>query len=162
MNRLWRGLDTAQENEFLSWWLETDYGQQLTKNRKYKFRLSVESRSSKVWKHFDQVAELRSGRPKVVCRSCLTLLNHPHHPHHKSHGTSTMGKHLKSNSCRRSKETVSISVATPGPIQAARARFSPMRSRFTKAQLEYQLLRTSTSANLLGLRKNPRSENCWT
>ncbi|KAI3095274.1 hypothetical protein CBS147333_9810 [Penicillium roqueforti] len=146
--RDWVLFDTAQENEFLSWWLETDYGQQLTKNGKYKFRWSVESRSSKVWKHFDQVAELRSGRPKVVCRSCLTPLNHPHHPHHKSHGTSTMGKHLKSNSCRRSVEKVSISAVTPGPIQAARASFSPTRSRFTKAQLEDQLLRTITSANL--------------
>jgi hypothetical protein len=114
------------------------------------------SRSSKVWKHFDQVAELRSGRPKVICRSCLTPLNHPHHPHHKSHGTSTMGKHLKSNSCRRSKETVSISAVTPGPIQAARASFSPMRSQFTKAQLEVQLLRTITSANLsFGLTEEP-------
>ena len=63
--RDWVLYDTAQENEFLSWWLETDYGQQLTKNGKYKFRWSVDSRSSKVWKHFDQVAALRSGRPKV-------------------------------------------------------------------------------------------------
>jgi hypothetical protein len=140
--------DSDQEKEFLSWWLETDYGQQLTKNGKYKFRWSAESRSSKVWKHFDQVAELRSGRPKVVCRSCLTPLNHPHHPRHKSHGTSTMGKHLKSNSCRRSKEEVSVSAVTPGPIQEPRASFSPMRSRFTKAQLEGHLLRTITSANL--------------
>ncbi|CAG8224680.1 unnamed protein product, partial [Penicillium nalgiovense] len=146
--RGWVLFDTAQENEFLSWWLETDYGQQLTKNGQYKFRWSAESRSSKVWKHFDQVAELRSGRPKVVCRSCLTPLNHPHHPHHKSHGTSTMGKHLKSNSCRRSMDKVSVSAVTPGPIQAARASFSPLSSRFTKAQLEEQLLRTIISANL--------------
>ncbi|KAJ9481012.1 hypothetical protein VN97_g12500 [Penicillium thymicola] len=123
--RDWVLYDTAQENKFLSWWLETDYGQQLTKNGKYNFRWSVESRSSKVWKHFDQVAELESGRPKVVCRSCLTPLNHPHHPHHKSHGTSTMG-----------------------PIQAARANFPPIGSRLTKAQLKEQLLRTITSAKL--------------
>ncbi|KAJ5481400.1 hypothetical protein N7475_000212 [Penicillium sp. IBT 31633x] len=154
--RDWVLYDTAQENEFLSWWLETDYGQQLTKNGKYKFRWSVESRSSKVWKHFDQVAELESGRPKVVCRSCLTPLNHPHHPHHKSHGTSTMGKHLKSNSCRRSMEKVPVSAVTQGPIQAARASFSPTRSRFTKAQLEDQLLRTITSAHLsFGLTEEP-------
>ncbi|KAF2997502.1 hypothetical protein E8E15_000493 [Penicillium rubens] len=146
--RDWVLYDSDQEKEFLSWWLETDYGQQLTKNGKYKFRWSVESRSSKVWKHFDQVAGLRSGRPKVVCRSCLTPLNHPHHPRHKSHGTSTMGKHLKSNSCRRSKEEVSVSAVTPGPIEEPRASFSPMRSRFTKAQLEGHLLRTITSANL--------------
>ncbi|CAI7638748.1 unnamed protein product [Penicillium palitans] len=62
--RDWVLFDTAQENEFLSWWLETDYRQQLTKNGKYKFRWSVESRSSKVWRHFDRVAELRSGRLK--------------------------------------------------------------------------------------------------
>ncbi|KAJ5032040.1 hypothetical protein NUH16_005092 [Penicillium rubens] len=59
-----------------------------------------------------------------------------------------MGKHLKSNSCRRSKEEVSVSAVTPGPIQEPRASFSPMRSRFTKAQFEGHLLRTITSANL--------------
>ncbi|KAJ5522371.1 hypothetical protein N7527_006486 [Penicillium freii] len=117
------------ENEFLSWWLETDYGQQLTNNGKYKFRWSVESRSLKV-------VELRSSRPKVVCRSYLTPLNHPYYLYHKSYGTSTMGKHLKSNLCRRSVE------------KAACASFSPTRSRFTKAQLEDQLLRTITSVNL--------------
>ncbi|KAJ5471499.1 hypothetical protein N7530_008856 [Penicillium desertorum] len=104
--RDWVLYDSDQEKEFLSWWLETDYGQQLTKNGKYKFRWSAESRSSKVWKHFDQVAELRS------------------------------------------KEQVSVSAVTPGPIQQPRASFSPIRSRFTKAQLEGHLLRTITSANL--------------
>ncbi|KAJ5771454.1 uncharacterized protein N7511_003505 [Penicillium nucicola] len=115
--RHWVLYETAQENDFLSWWLETEYGQQLTKNGQYNFRWSTESRSSKVWRHFDQVAEVGSGRPKVVCRSCLAPLNHPHHPHHKSHGTSTMGKHLKSTSCRRSKEKVAVSAVTSGPIQ---------------------------------------------
>ncbi|KAJ5264650.1 hypothetical protein N7505_007443 [Penicillium chrysogenum] len=154
--RDWVLYDSDQENEFLSWWLETDYGQQLTKKGKYKFRWSVESLSSKVWKHFDQVAELRSGRPKVVCRSCLTPLNHQHHPHHKSHGTSTMGKHLRSNSCCRSKEKVSVSAVTPGPIHESRASFSPIRSRFTKAQLKEQLLRTTTSAKLsFGITEEP-------
>ena len=140
--------DTAQNNEFLLWWLETDYGRRLTKNGRYNFRWSVESRSSKVWKHFDQVAELRSGRPRVICRSCFTPLNHPHHPHHKSHGTSTMGKHLKSKSCRRSVEKESVPAATPGPTQAARASFPPIGSRVTKTQLKEQLLRTITSAHL--------------
>ena len=57
-----------------------------------------------------------------------------------------MGKHLKSNSYRRSKERVSVSPITPG--QEARAGFAPERSRFTKTQLKEQLLRTITSANL--------------
>ncbi|KAJ5412472.1 uncharacterized protein N7487_006831 [Penicillium crustosum] len=30
--RDWVLYDSDQENEFLSWWLETDYGKQLTKN----------------------------------------------------------------------------------------------------------------------------------
>ncbi|KAJ5350258.1 hypothetical protein N7541_007985 [Penicillium brevicompactum] len=146
--RDWVLYDTAQNNEFLLWWLETDYGRRLTKNGRYDFRWSVESRSSKAWKHFDQVAELRSGRPKVICRFCFTPLNHPHHPHHKSHGTSTMGKHLKSKSCRRSVEKESVPAATPGPTQAALASFRPIGSRVTKTQLEEQLLRTITSAHL--------------
>ncbi|KAJ5340406.1 hypothetical protein N7541_009530 [Penicillium brevicompactum] len=146
--RDWVLYDTAQNNEFLLWWLETDYGRRLTKNGRYNFRWSVESHSSKVWKQFDQVAELRSGRPKVICRSCFTPLNHPHHPHHKSHGTSTMGKHLKSKSCRRSVEKESVPAATPGPTQAARASLPPIGSRVTKTQLKDQLLRTISSAQL--------------
>ncbi|CAG8025758.1 unnamed protein product, partial [Penicillium nalgiovense] len=150
--RTWVLYETARENEFLSWWMDTDYGRQLTKGGKSKVRWSAESRSSEVWKHFDQVAELRCGRPKVICRSCLATLNHPHH---KSHGTSAMGKHLKSNSCRRGKEKAPSSAVTPGPIQA-RADFSPKRSRFTKAQLEEQLLRTIMSASLsFGLTEEP-------
>src|SRR5699024_12561825 len=46
-------------------------------------------RSSDLWNHFHQVAEIHTGRPKVVCQSCLTLLDHPHH---KSNGTSAMGR----------------------------------------------------------------------
>ncbi|KAJ5742366.1 uncharacterized protein N7511_001761 [Penicillium nucicola] len=154
--RHWVLYETAQENDFLSWWLETEYGQQLTKNGQYNFRWSTESRSSKVWRHFDQVAEVGSGRPKVVCRSCLAPLNHPHHPHHKSHGTSTMGKHLKSTSCRRSKEKVAVSAVTSGPIQVARAGSVPPRSRFDQAQLKDQLLRTITTANLsFGVTEEP-------
>ena len=142
--REWVLYDTAQENDFLSWWLQTDYGQQLSTNGRSKVRWSAGSRSSEVWKHFDQVAELRSGRPKVICRSCLASLNHPHH---KFHGTSAMGKHLKSKICRRSKRKVSFSAVTLSPVQEARAVFSP-KSTFTKAHLEEQLVRTITSANL--------------
>ncbi|OQE66611.1 hypothetical protein PENNAL_c0185G01875 [Penicillium nalgiovense] len=46
--RDWVLYDSDQEKEFSSWWLETDYGQQLTKIGKYKFRWSAEFRSSKV------------------------------------------------------------------------------------------------------------------
>ncbi|CAG7980065.1 unnamed protein product [Penicillium salamii] len=50
--RDWVLYGTAQNNEFLLWWLETDYGRRLTKNGRYNFRWSVESRSSKVGKHW--------------------------------------------------------------------------------------------------------------
>jgi hypothetical protein len=58
-----------------------------------------------------------------------------------------MGKHLKSKVCRRSKRKVSFSAVALSPVQEARAVFSP-KSTFTKAQLEEQLVRTITSANL--------------
>jgi hypothetical protein len=153
--RDWVLYDTAQENDFLSWWLQTDYGQQLSTNGRSKVRWSAGSRSSEVWKHFDQVAELRSGRPKVICRSCLTSLNHPHH---KFHGTSAMGKHLKSKIYRRSKRKVSFSAVTLSPVQEARAVFSP-KSTFTKAQLE--LCGQSHLQTFLSiLQRNPHFESC--
>lgn len=137
-------LRDRNEDDFLSWWLQTEYGRQLNGSGRSKIRWSVEH-SAEVWKHFDQVAELSSGRPKVICRACSTLLDHPQH---KSHGTSVMGKHQRSSACRKGKKRASSQVLISDAIQRAYASPPSDAGKFTKAQLEEQLLKTITCLRL--------------
>lgn len=96
----------------------------------------MEAHYAEVWNHFDQVAHVDTGIPKVFCRACLTLLDHPQH---KRHGTSAMGKHQRSKSCRKGRKMfhqalVSSSLQKAIPSSGSR--------RFTASQLEERLLRT--------------------
>jgi hypothetical protein len=68
---------SALEREFLGWWEETEYGQKLNGDGQSQIKWSTESRHADVWKHFDQVADIDSGLPRVFCQACLTLLDHP-------------------------------------------------------------------------------------
>lgn len=96
--RRWIAFETEHQDDFFSWWRETEYGRQLVARGISKIRWSSTSHHSPVWAHFDQVADSWSGRPKVMCRSCATLLDHPHY---KSHGPSAMAKHRGSQYCRK-------------------------------------------------------------
>ncbi|KAJ6003845.1 hypothetical protein N7540_013127 [Penicillium herquei] len=93
--------ETARHDEFLAWWGETEYGRQFTESGQSKIKWLVEVRASRVWQHFYQAADVHLGRPQVICRSCLTFLNHPDF---KSHGTSAMSKHRNSNLCLQSRD----------------------------------------------------------
>lgn len=58
------------KNEFVAWWLETDFGRK-------KWMSWDAQQQSDVWKHFDQVAKGNDGEPKVICKRCMKVLNHP-------------------------------------------------------------------------------------
>ncbi|KAJ6086552.1 hypothetical protein N7467_005466 [Penicillium canescens] len=141
----WILYETAQEDEFLPWWLETEYGQQLNGGGRSRMKWSVMSHSAEAWEYFDQVAELSSGRPKVICRACSTLLDHPQH---KSHGTSAMGKHQRSISCRKGKKRASHQISIHDAIQRSHTSPSVSASKFTKTELEEHLLKTIARARL--------------
>lgn len=90
--------DMAEHTEWVEWWLQTDYG------RKSKIHWDT-ARQSTLWSNFHQVAQSTDGAPKVMCKRCEKILEHPHSvgPGQAGyHGTSTMAKHLKSASCQRS------------------------------------------------------------
>lgn len=78
------------KKEFIEWWLETDYG------RKQHIRWDGRHQS-KCWNHFDQVAQIKTGEPKVICKICLRTLIHPQM---SRQGTSTMNKHTSGVNCR--------------------------------------------------------------
>lgn len=80
------------KDQFVAWWLTTDFGKQK--------RIYWDGRhSSQCWEYFDQVADMTTGEPKVMCNRCAAILDHPQN---SRHGTSTMNKYTSGIRCRRS------------------------------------------------------------
>lgn len=71
-------------------------------NRKASGRLKWDSDNKKsgVWPSFDQVAHERTGKPKVMCKRCHTVIVHPGH---RRAGCSPMRAHLHSTVCIKSR-----------------------------------------------------------
>lgn len=141
----WILYQSALEREFLGWWEETEYGQKLNGDGQSQIKWSTESRHADVWKHFDQVADIDSGLPRVFCQACLTLLDHPQY---KKNGTSAMSRHQKSNSCRKGKKRGSHQALISDSLQNHSLRESLSGHRVTAFQLEEQLLKTITCLRL--------------
>jgi hypothetical protein len=90
--------DNMAHSDWVEWWLQTDFGK--------KSKICWDStHSSETWKQFSQVANITDGAPKVMCKQCSAILEHPQlkiYPSRTScNGTSTMAKHLKSSACKR-------------------------------------------------------------
>lgn len=95
--------DKMSHNDFVDWWLETDYG------RKSKIKWDS-NRHTEIWNSYEQVAQGVDGAPKVMCKRCGKILEHPYSLSPNStgkaqyHGTSTIQKHLKTAGCLRSEK----------------------------------------------------------
>lgn len=90
--------NNIMHSEWVDWWLETDCG------KISKIRWDA-AHQSECWKEFDQVADATTGQPKVMCRRCGIILEHPSsllRPGGKTrYGTSTLMKHLQTNGCQK-------------------------------------------------------------
>lgn len=87
-------------SEWVDWWLQTDYGS--------KSKIHWDSNHlSDIWKQYDQVASSIDGAPKVMCKRCSQILEHPYSTKKDikgkegRHGLSTMTRHLKTAACQR-------------------------------------------------------------
>ncbi|CAG8360902.1 unnamed protein product, partial [Penicillium salamii] len=92
--------NTMVHSEWVDWWLETEYG------AKSKIKWDSQ-RHTAIWDNYHQVAHITNGAPKVMCKRCSKVLEHPYTPSAcgekiNYHGTSTMQKHLKTAACLRS------------------------------------------------------------
>ncbi|KAJ5267369.1 hypothetical protein N7478_010177 [Penicillium angulare] len=141
----WILYEPSLEREFLEWWEKTNYGQKLQEDGQSLIKWSTESRHADVWKHFDQVAHIDTGHPRVLCQACLTLLDHPQH---RKNGTSAMSRHQKSNTCRRGKKRGSHQTLLSDALRNHSASDAPDIDRLTTFELEEQLLRTITCLRL--------------
>lgn len=83
------------KDEFINWWLQTEYGSQSEYQKKIRWDAK---RSSSTWKNYDQVAHHISGEPKVMCRRCGKDFTHPHQ---HANGTNSMKRHFEANKCKR-------------------------------------------------------------
>lgn len=79
------------KDDFVTWWLRTDFG----KGRRNHWD-SIHQ--SDCWKHFEQVADKKTGKPAVMCNQCGKILDHPANGRT---GTSSMNKHIRGVNCRR-------------------------------------------------------------
>jgi hypothetical protein len=95
----WILYTNMSENDFVRWWLETEFGS------KKEFQDTIHwdgKKTSSLWQHFDQVADKKTGRPKIMCKRCLAVLVHPSY---RRAGNSPMKTHLKGGSCLKSNTT---------------------------------------------------------
>jgi hypothetical protein len=84
--------------DFVKWWLMTRYGSELNGGPRKRIKWDGVACHSEGWKHFDQVADITTGLPKIMCRRCATLLDHPQH---KPNGTTSMNRHRRSEYCKK-------------------------------------------------------------
>jgi hypothetical protein len=81
--------------EFIQWWLSTQYGSMPEAQRVHWDRKGYKA---DVWPSFNQVANIQSGQPKVVCKQCGLMLDHPF-----LNGTSGMKRHKQRGNCQKKK-----------------------------------------------------------
>lgn len=96
---------------FVNWWSQTQWGQE-TQAMKHQHSdrsdrhdpswgnpsRSKQPGSSDHWAHFDELADLTSGRPAVQCQHCAKILSHPTPARS---GTNGMVRHLSGRDCMR-------------------------------------------------------------
>jgi hypothetical protein len=109
LRKCWVLFDTDLEMEqsrhqFVQWWLTTGFGLDPQYRDGIKWG---KKKISDVWKQFEQVANERTGEPKVMCKHCFTVLTHPNT---KRTGTSTLITHLKGGTCRKDKKPKGIPI----------------------------------------------------
>jgi hypothetical protein len=82
------------KNDFVNWWLNTDFG---SKPEAKRIHWDKQGYLSDVWSHFDQVAHPSTGQPKVMCKQCGKLLDHPNFT---KNGTNALRRHWRKGNCK--------------------------------------------------------------
>lgn len=91
--------EDMNKEEFVNWWIQTQSGQptdipKIWDRKGYR---------ADIWADFDQVAHYISGQPKVMCKHCGAILNHPNsviHPKSGKQGTTALRRHLTRATCK--------------------------------------------------------------
>ena len=98
----WVRYTNMTKDDFVNWWLNTQYGSKLEAKRVSWDRKSY---SSDIWAHFDQIAHSSTGQPKVICKQCSKILDHPTYT---TNGTNALRRHWKKGNCKPAAEQSNI------------------------------------------------------
>lgn len=95
----WSKIDCTN---FLSWWRDTAWVKSHTieSNKDVSLLWDSTYRTSDLWSSFYQVAEIATGKPKLICKRCSSSLDHPGI---NNSGTNSMKNHLKTEKCLRTR-----------------------------------------------------------
>lgn len=79
---------------WLQWWTKTEWRRAHDVNIDWLLKRMTQA----CWEHFRPVADVKTGKPWALCRSCTMVLAHPTV---KNAGTSSLKKHLASDACKK-------------------------------------------------------------
>ncbi|KAJ9484060.1 hypothetical protein VN97_g9327 [Penicillium thymicola] len=125
--------------QFVKWWLMTEFGSK--KELQKSIRWDTIQKKSDVWSSFDQVANARTGEPKVMCNRCQSVVVHPRF---NRSGPSPMKNHLNSAYCSQPRKTTKQSIdqlLREMPRQSTSTEFSQIT-------LQKKILKFITTARL--------------
>ena len=91
--------------QFVKWWLMTEFGSK--KELQKSIRWDTIQKKSDVWSSFDQVANTRTGEPKVMCNRCQSVVVHPRF---NRSGPSPMKNHLNNAYCSQPRKNTKQSI----------------------------------------------------
>jgi hypothetical protein len=83
------------KTEFIEWWLTTQYG---SKPEAHRMHWDGKGHTSDVWTHFNQIANIQTGRPKVICKQCGAMFSYP-----SLNGTTALRRHRANRNCQKNK-----------------------------------------------------------
>ena len=94
----WALWSEMSKTEFIEWWLTTQYG---SKPKGEHPHWDKRGYTSELWQFFNQVAHIKTGQPKAICKACSQIVDHPVTPNKKGtkYGTNALKRHTKAK-CR--------------------------------------------------------------
>lgn len=122
-----RELSQARE-QFTLWWRKTSIGEYIIHHVKEQIHWGAEGRRSRGWDLFIEIAEIPSGKPKVCCHHCKTVMNHPSY---RRTGTKSMNAHPDSSNCGRHK---------PKPNNTSQSTHRAIASLLERGKVSHRIL----------------------
>ncbi|KAJ5249580.1 hypothetical protein N7524_011896 [Penicillium chrysogenum] len=118
-------------DDFVNWWLQTDFG------KKKGIHWETSRHQSDVWQYFEQVASSGDGAPKIMCKRCHKVLEHPQI---SRNGTSTMRTHIKGITCQQTMGNNGAPKQDIKRLMQDAAHHAPRTCLFTQELWEEQLI----------------------
>ena len=94
----WVIYEEMNKQDFLDWWFSTQIGQDEGVQKKFKSSWDGKSHHADIWSQFEQVAHSTTGKPKVRCKRCLKVLDHPNYT---GNGTNSLRRHTLRGLCQK-------------------------------------------------------------